>query len=230
MTKLHKLLFSAIGANDVVLVRDETVTDQAGAATSAEETIVVPVTVLEGDELSSSDSGDGLVTSEASFGKQFTETIGAIRFLVTASKTFPSKAFFAMRASEAFAMPWLILVGYSSTGDYLTAFDTSRSVFVLVALGTVDFLFARNKALRANRNFTYTATETLFVPLSCFVFHFFRSCFEALMTSIAPRGELLVIATNAVNAISLGTKLSVYQRFTAGGAQKACFVPVLVLV
>lgn len=51
MTKLHKLLFSAIGANDVVLVRDETVTDQAGAATSAEETIVVPVTVLEGDEL-----------------------------------------------------------------------------------------------------------------------------------------------------------------------------------
>jgi len=50
------------------------------------------------------------------------------------------------------------------------------------------------------------------------------------MTSIAPRGELLVIATNAVNAISLGTKLSVYQRFTAGGAQKACFVPVLVLV
>lgn len=51
MTKLHKLLFSAIGANDVVLVRDETVTDQAGAAISAEETIVVPVTVLEGDEL-----------------------------------------------------------------------------------------------------------------------------------------------------------------------------------
>lgn len=51
MTKLHKLLFSAIRADDVVLVRDEAVADQAGTATSAEETIVVPVTIFEGDKL-----------------------------------------------------------------------------------------------------------------------------------------------------------------------------------
>lgn len=69
--------------------------------------------------LSSSYSGNGLITSEASFGKQFTETIGAIRFFVTACKTFPSKAFLTVRASKTFTMPWLILIGNSSTGDYL---------------------------------------------------------------------------------------------------------------
>lgn len=55
---------------------------------------------------------------------------------------------------------------------YLVAFNTSSGELVLVTRGTVNLLFARDEALRADRILADNATEALLVPLSGLVFHF----------------------------------------------------------
>lgn len=59
---LHQLLLGTLRTDDIVLVGDESAAHQAGAATRAVETIVVPVSVLEGDELGAADASDRFVT------------------------------------------------------------------------------------------------------------------------------------------------------------------------
>lgn len=58
---------------------------------------------------------------------------------------------------------------------YLVAFDTTSGEFLLIAIGTVDFLFSGDKALGSNGGFTHYTGETFLVPLSGFVFHFLGS-------------------------------------------------------
>jgi len=53
---LHELLLGAFRANDVFGVGDEAPADQRGLAGGADETIVVPVAILERDESSAADS------------------------------------------------------------------------------------------------------------------------------------------------------------------------------
>lgn len=83
-----------------------------------------------------------------------------------------------MAASEAVAMPGLVLVGHAATGDDLGALNASRSVLFLVAARTVDVVLTRNKGLGANRRFADATAEALLVPLSRFVFHLLGSCNE----------------------------------------------------
>lgn len=52
----HELLLGALGADDVVGVRDEAPADQGRLAGRADEAVVVPVTVLERDEASAADA------------------------------------------------------------------------------------------------------------------------------------------------------------------------------
>lgn len=53
---LHQFHLGALGADDVVAVGDEAAPDQRGFAARADEAIVVPVPVLEGDEASAADT------------------------------------------------------------------------------------------------------------------------------------------------------------------------------
>ena len=52
----HQLLLGALGANDVLHVRDEALADEGGLAGGAAETVVVPVPALEGYEPGTADS------------------------------------------------------------------------------------------------------------------------------------------------------------------------------
>lgn len=83
---LHHVLLGALGADDVVLVRDEALAYETGAAGGAVETVVVPVAVLEGDELGAADAGDGLAAGEAPLRKQLAEAVGAIGLVVAAGE------------------------------------------------------------------------------------------------------------------------------------------------
>lgn len=53
---LHEFLLGALGADDVLAVGDEALADQAGLALRADEAVVVPVAVLEGDETGAADA------------------------------------------------------------------------------------------------------------------------------------------------------------------------------
>lgn len=66
---LHQFLLGAFRADDVLFVGNETTADQRRFADSADETIVVPVTVLERDETGTADSSDWLDTGGASLGE-----------------------------------------------------------------------------------------------------------------------------------------------------------------
>ncbi len=53
---LHEFLFGAFWANNIVRVRDEAATNQRSFTGSANETVVVPVTIFERDEPSAADA------------------------------------------------------------------------------------------------------------------------------------------------------------------------------
>lgn len=76
-------MLSTFRTDDVLIVGDEAAAHQAGLTGSAEEAIVMPMAVFEGDELGASNSGDGLVAGRATLGKQFSEAFGAEGLLVT---------------------------------------------------------------------------------------------------------------------------------------------------
>ena len=59
-------------------------------------------------------TGDGFGTSCTTFGKEFSKTLCAIRFVISGSKALSSQGFGAMSASETFAMPRIIAVGYTT--------------------------------------------------------------------------------------------------------------------
>lgn len=53
---LHELLFGALRADDVLAVGDEALAHERGLALRADETVVVPVAVLERDEAGAADA------------------------------------------------------------------------------------------------------------------------------------------------------------------------------
>lgn len=59
---------------------------------------------------------------------------------------------------------------------HLVALDTACSKLLLIAGGAVDLLLTRDEALGAYGGFAYTATEALFMPLTCLVLHLLCAC------------------------------------------------------
>lgn len=108
-----------------------------------------------------------------------------------------------MGAHETLPMPWLVLVCHTSTCDDLGALDTSSGEFLFIAAGAKDLLFARDKALRANRGLANYAAEAFLVPLSSFVFHLLCPGSEDFSATVASGGELSVIAATAVDFLDL---------------------------
>lgn len=182
---LHESLLGAFRADDVFLVGDEAAAYQTGAALGAEEAVVVPMTVLEGDELGATDSSDGLVAGKAPLGEQLAEAFGAVGLLVAGGEALAGQALGAVGAREALPMPGLVLVGDASASDHLIALDATSSELLFVALGAVNLLFTRNKALGADGVLAHATAETLFVPLPGLVLHLLRTCSEDLVASIA---------------------------------------------
>lgn len=207
---LQHFLFGAIRADDILVISNETLADQTYLTCSAEEAIVVPVTIFERNEFSAADSSDWFVASETSLGEKFAKTFGAKRFVVAAGKSFTGQTFVAVCASEALPMPWFVLVGYSSSSDDLIAFNASGCEFFFVTFSTIDFLFPWDETLGSYWYFAYATTETFFVPLPSFIFHFLGPSTENLVATIAFGSKLVVVAASTIDPIALRTKLSIY--------------------
>lgn len=73
---------AAVGAQNVVSVGEETLSNESDRAFLAVEMLVVPVTVFEGDVLRASQSGDRFRALEALLSKEVAKAIGTIRLFL----------------------------------------------------------------------------------------------------------------------------------------------------
>lgn len=190
----------------------------------------MPMTVFEGDEASAADSGNGLGAGEASLGEEFSVAFSAVWFFVLAGESLTCELVVAVGASEAFSVPWFILVSDSASLDDFGTFDTPGGELLFVAASAIDFLFSGDEALGADGGLAGTAREALFVPLTSLVFHLLGSCTEDLAASVASRSELGVVAVAAIDFLRLRSELLVDEGHSAFAAQEAGLVPVFVFV
>lgn len=182
---LNQLLFGAFGTDDVVSIGNETASNQRCFAAGANEAIIVPVSVLEGDESSASEPGNWLSASSASLGKQLSEAVSTIWLVVTAGEALSGQRSRAIGASKTLTMPRLVFVCHSTRSNNLVALDAASGILLLVAAGAVDLLLARYKRLGADRCLADATAEALLVPLACLVLHFLRSSSENFAATIA---------------------------------------------
>lgn len=119
MKNLHKSFLGAFGTNNFLLVGDEAATYKGSRARSANEAIVVPMPVLERNETSAADAGDWLLARCATLSEQAAEALRAAGLVVAGSETLTGQILVAVCASEAIAMPWLVLVGHATALDSL---------------------------------------------------------------------------------------------------------------
>lgn len=80
---LHELLFGAVGTQNVALICNETFADKRAATHGTNEALVMPVAILKRNESGASNTSNRLGAGGATFGKEFSKAIGAIRFLIT---------------------------------------------------------------------------------------------------------------------------------------------------
>ena len=74
------------------------------------------------------------------------------------------------------------------------------------------------------------ADEALLVPLPRLVLHLLHAGLEDVPAAVAAGGELSIVARPAVNTVSLGAELFVYQAAPTFVTEEAGLVPVLLLV
>lgn len=166
----------------------------------------MPVTVFKRNEASATNTCDWSGTRCASFGKQLAEAFRAVGFLIARGETLTRQRGVAVCAREALAVPWLILVSYTTTGDDLVALNASSGKFILIAASAVDIVIPGDERLGANRRFTNAAAEAFLMPLASFVFHFLRSSSEYFSAAIAAGGKCGIVAIGAIDFLVLGTK------------------------
>jgi len=230
---LHHLLPCALRANDVFTILNEALADHGVLADVAEEALVVPGERFKRNKLGASQSSlasDGFAAGGAPLREQLAEAVRTVRLVIPGGESLSSKGLLAVGAGEAFPMPGVVAVGYSSLRDHLAALDALRSKLLLVALGTVDVVLLRDEALGADGVLAGAADEALLVPLTSLVLHLLHTSLEHVSTSVTSGGKLGVIAGAAVDSVRLRTKLLVHKTGPTLVAEETGFVPMLLLV
>jgi len=190
----------------------------------------VPVAFVKRDELRSSKSSDGLGASAALLGKEFSETVGAVRSLIARGELLASQDTAAVGAGEAIAMEGCSLVGDASLVDHPIALSTALGKLLLVAWDADKLVVTWDEALVADWLPACEADETFLMPLFAAEFELLHSRLEDVAAAIATRGEVVVMAISAVQPLILGGKRLVNQGPLAVCALETFLVPMLVLV
>lgn len=164
---------------------------------------------LKGYEPGASDSSDGLGACSATLGKEFAEAVRAIRLVIPRGESLSSQGLLTMSTGEAFTMPRVVTIGDATLSDHLIALDALCGELVLITLGAVDVMLLWDEGLGANGIVAGATNKTLLMPLSGLVLHFLHACSKDIIASIAPSGELSIVAGSTINSVRLGPKLLV---------------------
>ena len=100
----------------------------------------------------------------------------------------------------------------------------------LITLGTVDVVLLGDEGLGADGVLAGAADEALLVPLPRLVLHLLHAGLEDVPAAVAPGGKLSIVARSAVDTVSLGAELFVYEAAATLVTEEASLVPVLLLV
>lgn len=199
---LHGL--SALGAHDVFAAGQEATAHQGHAALVAAEAIAVPVALVERDELGSSKPSDGPGATTALLGKEFSETVGAVRSFVTGSELLAGQDTAAVGAGEAVAVEGRALVGDAALVDDTIALGASLGKLLLVAWDADELVVTWDEPLVSDWLSAGEADEAVFVPLLAAELKLLHSSLEDVSASVAPGGEVVVMAIGAVKLLILG--------------------------
>lgn len=82
----HESCLCALGAENVRAVGDESLSNQRRGALGTDEAVVVPVAILERDELGAADACDRFGARVASLSEQVAIAVGAIGFIIFAGE------------------------------------------------------------------------------------------------------------------------------------------------
>lgn len=221
---------AAVGAEHLGAVGEEAAADQRRVAAVADETLAVPVTIVERNELRSTQPGDRFAAAAALLGEEVAEAFRAERLLVARRELLAGKHLVAVGTRETLAVPRCVLVRYPTFVDHPIALHASLSVLFLVALNADHFLITRYETLVADRLQANLAAETLLVPLFPLVLILLHPGSKESAATVAASREVVVMAVGTVQFVVLARERMINERHLTVAALETALVPVTVLV
>jgi hypothetical protein len=169
------------------------------------------VTIIKRNKLGSSQSGDWFRATNALLGKQFSEALSAVRFLILRGELLSGQHLVALGAHETFTVPRSVLVRDSSLVDHPVALETPLCILFLVARHADHLLVTWDETLASDWLQTHFAAEALLMPLLALVFKLLHSGFKESTTSVASGREVVIMTVGAVKPVILVGERVIHQ-------------------
>jgi len=163
----------------------------------------VPVTVIKRNELGSTQPSDRFRAADALLSKELSKALRAVRLLILGGELFSGQHLVALRAHEALAMPWGVLVGDSSLVDHPITLETPLSVLLLIARHADYLLVTWDETLAPYWLQANLAAEALLMPLLPLVFKFLHTRFKESTAAVASSRKVVVMTVGAVKLVIL---------------------------
>lgn len=227
---MWRLSSAAVRAKYLSDIGEEATPHKRGGATVAHKALAVPVTIIKGYELSSSQSCNRLDAADAFLSEQFSEAVSTEGLLILRGELLSSQHLVALGAGEALTMPWGVLVRYPSLVNHSIALETPLSVLLLVTWYADNLLVTWDKTLASYWLQAHLAAEALLMPLLALVLKLLHSSLEEATTPVTPGSKVVVMTVRAVQTLVLEGKGSVDQRALAVTTLEASLMPMLLLV
>jgi hypothetical protein len=228
--RAKSLSSSAVGAEDVGTVCQETATHKRRVASIANKAVAVPVALFEGDELGATKSGDGFCATAALLSKQVPKAVSAVGLVLTRGELLASKHLVAVAAGEAVTMPGSGLVGDATLVDHSIALHAALSILLFIAGHADHLLITGDEALVANGLLADLAAEALLMPLLALVLILLHTSAKDISAAVTASSKVVVMTVGAVELLILGGKGLVNQGVLAVAALEALLMPMLLFI
>lgn len=224
------LSFTTVWTENVGPFSKETATNQRGSTPLTSKTIVVPMTIFEGNITRTTNTCDRFCARETFLGEQSSKAFGAIRMFITRCESLTSQRILTVRTCETLAMPRLILVGDTPLLDHLKATRAFRRKMFLVARHAEILLIFRNETLRTDGLRARRTGEAMLMKLLPAIFEFLRAWLEDLIAFVTARCKLLIVTFTTVELLIFAAERFVDQCCFAHRTEETFLVPVTVFV
>jgi len=151
-----QLNLGTVATDNVGSVTNKATSFEASFAVDTDETLRVPVELLEADKASAllTCANDWLGADGALVRELVGETLPTVGIVFAHQERASGQFYSTLVTGKTFPVVGLLLKHDSIRHDDLTTFDTSRGEFILIAFTAKDFIIFGHKTLRANWNLT----------------------------------------------------------------------------